>query len=403
MMTVEGSRSVRLLVLGALSAATAGMFLISMRANYLYARSIGQSPETQLAIAWANVGADVWKAFGLIVVAGLWRTDSRRAAAAAFCAWAMCLCFSVTSAIGIYVQERAGHTGSRAAKHASLTEARTELATLDDRIKSRSEQAAPTEIEAAIAVIFARPVTAGDRVRGTVATISASCARIDLRTAAACAEVASLQRDLATSRETALLEQRAALLRERVRELQEQGATLPPDPVAQFWMWLSAGRLTADGVAYGMPLFFALMIEFVSTFGPVGIAAYAEATRRVTSRHDATNPAAPRHNQSRPVEGRVGAVIDYVSEHTEPAHSSSAVTIDALHQDYVAWCYEGGVDALEEREFARAFDVIRSEPELGDRIRKFGTRYYGIKLLAGDRRRERRTAGAERIHNTPAR
>jgi hypothetical protein len=74
MMTNDSSRAIRWLVIIALSVATAGMFLISMRANYLYGRSIGQSPETQEALAWANVGADVWKAFGLIVVTALWRT-----------------------------------------------------------------------------------------------------------------------------------------------------------------------------------------------------------------------------------------------------------------------------------------------------------------------------------------
>jgi hypothetical protein len=80
MMTTDSSRAVRWLVILALSAATAGMFVISMRANYLYGRSIGQSPETQEALAWANVGADIWKAFGLIVVAALWRGRWRRAA-----------------------------------------------------------------------------------------------------------------------------------------------------------------------------------------------------------------------------------------------------------------------------------------------------------------------------------
>jgi len=68
MMTNDSSRAVRWLVIVALSIATVGMFLISMRANYLYGRSIGQSPETQEAFAWANVGADIWKGFGLIVV-----------------------------------------------------------------------------------------------------------------------------------------------------------------------------------------------------------------------------------------------------------------------------------------------------------------------------------------------
>ena len=82
MMTTETSRFVRWLVIIVLTAATVGMVLISMRANYLYGRGIGQTPETKEAIAWANVGADLWKGFGLIVVAALWRGGRRRAALA---------------------------------------------------------------------------------------------------------------------------------------------------------------------------------------------------------------------------------------------------------------------------------------------------------------------------------
>jgi hypothetical protein len=65
-----------------LGIATAGMFCVSMRANYLYGYGIGQSEETKFAIAWANVGADLWKGFGLIVVVALWRNAWRRAGVA---------------------------------------------------------------------------------------------------------------------------------------------------------------------------------------------------------------------------------------------------------------------------------------------------------------------------------
>ena len=53
--------------------ATGAMFLISMRGNYLYGYGIGQSEEKRLLFAWANVAADVWKAFGLVAITLLWR------------------------------------------------------------------------------------------------------------------------------------------------------------------------------------------------------------------------------------------------------------------------------------------------------------------------------------------
>jgi hypothetical protein len=164
MMTNDGSRAVRWLVIIALSVATAGMFLVSMRANYLYGRSIGQSAETQEALAWANVGADVWKGFGLIVVAALWRSRWRRAAITTGLTWFVCLLFSVSSAIGIYVQERTSLTGSREAKHASYEDARSELADVEGRLKALAQHRSVGEVEAAIAGVLARPIMVGERV-----------------------------------------------------------------------------------------------------------------------------------------------------------------------------------------------------------------------------------------------
>jgi hypothetical protein len=215
------------------------MFLISMRANYLYGRGIGQTPETKEAIAWANVGADLWKGFGLIVVAALWRGGRRRAALATSLTWLVCLFFSVTSAIGIHVQERTTLTGARGAKHASYEDAKKELGRVEAKLKSLGAQRSTARVEAAIASIHARPVIVSERVRGTIGTISAYCTRNDARTATACAELAELREELAAS------------LRQQVSELREGGGTLPPDPVGEFWAWLTRGfvMVTAVGLA----------------------------------------------------------------------------------------------------------------------------------------------------------
>src|SRR5690242_7678267 len=68
----EMERAVRVVVIVVLAIATAAMYAVSMRANFLYGYGIGQNPDTKLAIAWANVAADLWKGFGLIIGVGLW-------------------------------------------------------------------------------------------------------------------------------------------------------------------------------------------------------------------------------------------------------------------------------------------------------------------------------------------
>ena len=114
-MQIDGAYLTRCVVLVALSLATAVMFAVSLRGNYLFGYGLGQTPEKRQLFAWANVAADVWKAFGLIAVSVLWRTRHRRAASVASVAWFVCLLFGINSALGIYVQDRAALTGMREA------------------------------------------------------------------------------------------------------------------------------------------------------------------------------------------------------------------------------------------------------------------------------------------------
>lgn len=389
MMTNDTSRAIRWLVIIALSVATAGMFLISMRANYLYGRSIGQSAETQEALAWANVGADVWKGFGLIVVTVLWRAGFRRAAVTTLLTWFVCLSFSVSSAIGIYVQERTTLTGSREATHASYEDAQKELADIETQRKKLRQHRSVGEVEAAIAGVLARPIRSGERVRGTVATLSTNCTKDDKRTATACAEVAELREELAVASAGVKLELRATDLRQQIAKLRGTGGTLAPDPVGLFWEWLTRGWITVRAVGFGLPLFFALMIESVSAFGPLAIAAFAEATRRHaandTTRHVASRRAAPRFDESSRIatiiEPEGGQIVHFMADRTEPTADPAAISIEELHTDYERWCNANMLRPLSRAAFTTEFDRVRELPQLEGKIRKFGSRYYGIRLI----------------------
>jgi hypothetical protein len=392
MMTNDSSRTVRWLVIVALSVATVGMFLISMRANYLYGRGIGQSPETQEAFAWANVGADIWKGFGLIVVFVLWRARLRRTAITTGLTWLVCLCFSVSSAIGIYVQERTSLTGGRAAKQASYEDARKELTDVERKLKGLAQHRSVAEVEATITGVFARTVFVGERIRGTVGSLSANCTKDDKRTAEACAEVAGFREELAIANESTKLEGRATALRQQVSDLRAKGGSVAPDPVGEFWEWITRGFVTVRAVGFGLPLFFALMIETVSAFGPLAIVAYAEATRRQSS-NDMTRSVAPSRAEPRVVErdrndvtlieSEIGGIVPFMAERTEPTADPAAVSIEELHADYERWCSTKSLRALTHEAFATEFDRVRELPQLEGKIRKFGSRYYGIRLIEG--------------------
>ena len=382
---IESGQITRWVVLAALSLATAVMFAVSMRGNYLFGYSLGQTDEKRQLFAWANVGADVWKAFGLIAVSMLWRARHRRAAAAASIAWLMCLLFGINSALGIYVQDRAALTGSREATHSTYTEAQKELAGLEEKLRGRTQQRSPAEIDAAINALLGRAVVAGDRVRGSVAAVSHNCSRIDTRTNDACREIAALRQERAAAIETGKLEESASSLRGQIIALRDRGDSIAADPVGEFYAWITRGFVSVRDVGFGFPLFFALLIEVVSAFGPVTIAAYAEASRPGATHTDGVPRLAMagfdgvRRAMAGYVEPDDGHVVLWIAERATPVVGNAAIGMDELHADYEA-----------------EFDRLRDLPDLAGKIRKFGDRYYGVGLERANRRAIAAGRGARR-------
>jgi hypothetical protein len=362
------------------------MFVVSLRGNYLFGYSIGQSEEKRWLFGWANVAADVWKAFGLIAVAMLWRTRRRRAALVASLAWITCLLFGVNSALGIYVQDRAELVGGREARHTTYREIERELAAIEDKLRGRGNHRSPAEIAAALAGVLARPVIVRERMRGTVGALSDNCTKIDWRTKDACELAAALREEEAAASETERLEARARNLREQITTLRDVGGSLPADPVGEFYAWLTGGFVSVRDVGFGFPLFFALLIEMVSAFGPVTIAAYAEATRGHGTDHSAIEHAmasrdAPRlaaAGYGEPVESDV---VPWLAERAVPAESARGIGLHELYADYATWCGMHARRAADVAVFEDALDHARELPELTGKIRKFGKRYYGIGLV----------------------
>ena len=389
---IESGQITRWVVLAALSLATGVMLAVSVRGNYLFGYSLGQTDEKRELFGWANVAADVWKAFGLIAVSMLWRSKHRRAASLASIAWLMCLLFGINSALGIYVQDRATLTGTREATHSTYKEAEKDLAAVEEKLRRRTQDRSTGEIDAAINAVLGRPVIAGDRMRGTVAVVSQDCRKIDMRTSEACREVAQLREEHAAATEANKLEGRAGVLRLQIVTLRERGGSIAPDPVGEFYAWITRGFLSVRDVSFGFPLFFALLIEVVSAFGPLTIAAYAEASRPGATRSDVglRLGVAGFDGQWRAMAGYVepedGHVVLWIAERATPVTGNSAIGIDELHADYAAWCAERGLRAGSVAEFEAEFDRLRDLPDLAGKIRKFGDRYYGVGLVRGNRR-----------------
>jgi hypothetical protein len=383
-----GTPPVRWAVMIVLGLATAGMVAVSMRANYLFGHGFGQSPEKAQVFGWANVAADLWKVSGLILIGGLWRAQRKRLAVVLFPVWLLCLLWGLTGAIGVYAQDRTALIGGREDAALAHAEAEHELADIERTI-ARLTPRTLAQVDAAIAAVLARPVRTGDRLRGTVGSISANCRREDRRTADACLEVARLREERAAAHEASRLRDRADELRAALAPLRERGAAQPADPAAELFAWLSGGQLRVHDIAFGFPLVFALLIELISAFGPAAIAAFADATHSMGKGSTATTePAAARHGELRPAAAGSGAprlVAHWMSERTEPTGGGPAISIEQLHADFAAWCDAHGIAEHGLTVFQSGFDHVRDAREVRGSIRKFGNRYYGIRIAGGVR------------------
>ena len=339
------------------------MLCISMRVNFLFSYSLGQTPERAEVFGWVSVISDLWKALGLIIVVVLFREKRQWAATAASVIWGACLLYSVTSAVGAAIEDRSSRTGNREAIVMNYDEFAADVKRLEEKRNGlRAHRSAPI-VEAAISALFMHTIESYRRTSSTVGEVSANCQHADQRTTDVCAEVAKLREELAAAKEENELNREIAKLKGEARDLRERGAIKSSDPQAELLSSVTGGWLSPRDVGRALALLLGMTIEFVSAFGPTVLLSYAEATER---------------RDEVPAES-AGLVIDYLSERIEAASSTETVQESALYSDYATWCRASGRAALSAAKFVTGFDKLRAENGLG-KIRKRKGSYAGIRL-----------------------
>ena len=137
-----------LLIIGGI--ATAAMLGISMRLNFLFGYSLGQTPEKAQVFGWVSVISDAWKGLGPIFVLALFRARRGWSAAGAASIWSVCFIYSVTSALGVAVEDRSNRTGSRETIVMNYDETVTEAKRIEQKRKGLRAHRPAAELEAAI-------------------------------------------------------------------------------------------------------------------------------------------------------------------------------------------------------------------------------------------------------------
>lgn len=337
--------------------------------NAVAGYGLGRSPIEGTIFAALGVAADGWKALAPIFIAALMRERKFVSSAAAMMVWAVCFTFAVTAAIGLVAQNRAATTGGQEAMRTTFASVSAELDELHDRKKRVAQVRSVAEIEAAIAAVFARPLSSG----GTIASVSTQCATEVTRTRTACADVASLRIELASAVEAQRIEQRVADLEQDKNRLAGLGATTEADPQAHLIARLARGLIAVQDVGLGLVLILVCMVELVSGFGPAVLVEFA----RVEGRRSA--PTGKSLKLADAIELRpIGDVYEYMADCVRPAPGAS-VAVAAVVSSYAQWCLSRKCVPLSDREFLQEFERI-GNAELEGRVRKREDVFEGISL-----------------------
>ena len=154
------------LVIGGI--ATAAMLLISMWLNFLFGYSLGQTPEKALVFGCVSVISDAWKGLGPIFILALYRAKRQWSVVGAAAIWVVCFSYSISSALGVAIEDRSSRTGSRETILMNYDETVAEEKRLEEKRKGLRRHRSAAELEAAINTALLRPVELSQRIRGAV-------------------------------------------------------------------------------------------------------------------------------------------------------------------------------------------------------------------------------------------
>lgn len=359
--------------------------------NFLAGLEFGRTAREAYVFAALGVAADGWKALGPVFIAVLLRSGKRLVSAFAISVWVACIVVAVSAALGLAASNRNALVASRDSVHASFAALSKEVQALEARRDQTGTHRTPAEIEASIASILARPVTHRESIRGTIGSLSDSCVKIDGRTAAACSEVAELQRELAAAKAWALLDMQVASLRSKVEALRQSGGATSGDPQAHIIAKLTRGLVAKEDVGLVLILAMMGMIELVSAFAPLVLTEYgrsmmatgAQPEADVAASRDVTPLAAITTTTPAKVPPlqlqQAGGLFDYMADRVRPSGDGSVRGRD-LYTDYAAWCQSGRKVPLPHKEFFEEFERICTL-ELNGSIHRSKTRYVGLALV----------------------
>jgi len=357
----------------------------SMTMNYLYGIGLGRNALEAQIWGAVSIASDALKALSPIFLFWAWRNQQWGTALVSVLLLLVTMGYALQSAAGFASESRSVLVGGRESARSTYLEIENELESVRRRRAAMNVARSVAEVEASIAATLSRVVKDGERVRGTVGTVSMNCARAEARTADACLEVGKLRQELAATAEAARLDERIEVLHEQARELRDKGASADPHPQATLLSWLTFGRWTPGDIEAGKSIYLALLVELGSLFGLLISVEHGELRKAWDAGSNtrwwrAPNPAAARH--SPPSLAAAGDVDGFIQSCLQ-RRKGSELEVGDLYGGYRTWCDRTGLRALSVESFAETFAVICER--VGLRTHPRGTKVFCLDVqLARD-------------------
>ena len=341
---------------------------ISASLSFMFARTIGGTPEEGMAYGIACATLDVLKAVSPFFVAAWLVARKWAAAAAAALVFLIGVVVSFTSAVGLAGHNRLDRSGSFENLQAQFVDARRELSELEARLAALKRGRSSAEIDAAVrAGLDAPQIVTGSRTR-TLAAVSDNCVKPDRATADACARVQELRQELAAAVEWERIERQAFAARARVQQLRSAGAgegrhgDVQAGMLARMLNAVTGLGVTVSGMQLWLVVLIALALEVGSSFG-LYAALGTHAPLAGQGSGDAQAP--PKVVQPQPLtidaqSVALGEVNEYCFARLE-AEEGGSLTLPELHADYACWCDASGLSPLSLSVFRERLSVFVAE------------------------------------------
>lgn len=324
------------------------ILILSAALSWRLGFSLGASDVEKHILALISVALEGWKVLLPFVILSAWRNRRPLALLLSLILWPLLTAYSFVGGLGFAELNRAALAGTRGASVERAATLKTDIADLTERIAAITTKRAPPEIESAIHAREQTPVRVGNDTKLLVAATNRCIIIVSKKTVDLCAEIASLDQELAQARERVRLEGQLASAREQLSHLSGLDWEGVADP--QIGAIANLTHVDKTTTRQIVNVIFAALLELIGGLGLFFSSLLARPA--TTGSEPLTRPVSPQLDTPpsdtaaiAPPETEESRIARYLAAATMEQKGSTIVA-SKLHADYSRWAHAQGSEPV---------------------------------------------------------